>query len=334
MSNIEDYKTLSFPITELARILGLVPARGTANTYFAPGRNEATASLRLYPAKQMWWDYGAGTGGGLLDLIMYCQPAAAMDVTAGATPKARAMAFLKRLAGTPGRTSSTPAPARGQRVAQERRILIENWRPEDDKDITDPGLLGYAASRHWQEDVLRRYCHQLRVTIKDAGHSRFMLGFPNIEKGYVLRAPGEYGKMSSNQAPSRITSDGRFSSDVTTHGLLVFEGFGNFLSKLSYDILTGNANHGDRTAPGIDVLVLNSWHNISRPQSRQALNEYDIILWYGDNDKAGYKALEIARQMTKAPITDMVPTYAGKPGSGIDDFNDFLNMWCSRHGIK
>lgn len=333
MTNLDDTKTLSFPIAELAAALGLQRQRGSRDTYFAPGRDEKTASLKLYPTKQMWRDYGAAQGGGLLDLILYCRPDLnfpSLDKNGNTvSPKARAMMLLKQLAGAPQRQGYTPAPKKGERISQERRLLIENWRPEDRRDITDPQLLEYAAGRNWHPLALHRYCSQLDVAISGTSFKHRLIAFPNLENGFVLRGPGRYGKMSTNQAPSAIAADGTFTTQKTTKGLMVFEGFGNFLAKLSYDILTSNGLAD--AAPGIDTLVLNSWQNIAKEQARDLLKSHEIILWYGDNDKAGYQAMDKARTMTRAEIIDMIPTFANSfPGNKIDDYNDFLNLWCSQ----
>lgn len=328
-----DERILGYPIRQLALDLGLVPDRESGDTFFAPGREEHTASLKIYPDKQQWRDYGAGKGGVLLDLILYCRPD--LDCEAfgpnGETmsPKARAMDFLKRLAGG---SSYTPVvrSRRPKSPSESRKVLVENWRPVDDFSIADPELLAYASRRYWDEGVLRHYCRQVSVSIKGTSHRHTLIGFPNVGHGYVLRGPGRHSKISTNQDVSPVDAEGRFTLRVMTEELLVFEGFGNFLAYLSHHILLGDGS----VFPGRDVLVLNSWQNIARPLARQVVGAHGRVLWYGDNDKAGYKALEIARQMTKAPVTDMVPTYAGKPGSSIDDFNDFLNMWCDRHGIK
>lgn len=337
---VSDDRILGYPIRQLAQDLGLRPERDGRDTFFAPGRDEKTASLKLYPDRQRWRDYGAGCGGGLLDLILYCLPELdAPSVGEGGrtvSPKARAMEYLKtRFFGTSyrdyihvPRRSGKPEPS------SQRRILVENWRPGDDFSFTEEGLLAYAARRCWHPCVLRRYCRQVRVSVKGTRHRHVLIGFPNIANGYVLRGPGKYSKISTNQDVSTIDAEGRFSCKPLSRTLLVFEGFGNFLAWLSYRNYVSGIGYGDEadTVPRSDVLVLNSWQNIGRPFAQEYAGAHSSFLWYGDNDEAGYKALDILRGWDLGPVENRIPEYDSedlrRQGYAIDDFNDFLMAWC------
>ena len=59
----------TFPIAELLKALGARP--GThKNTYHSPFREDKDASLHIEPDRNVWYDHGAGTGGGNVDLVM------------------------------------------------------------------------------------------------------------------------------------------------------------------------------------------------------------------------------------------------------------------------
>lgn len=326
---IGEDSVLGYPIRRLAADLGLVADSVAKDTFFAPGRDEKTASLKLYPEKQQWRDYGAGKGGFLLDLILYCRPELDCPVVDEngntVSPKARAMAFLKQLCGSG--TGYVPVPRRKARPqSAERRVLVENWRPDDDRSVTDASLLEYAARRCWDEDVTKRYCSQITVSIKGTDYRHVLLGFPNIDHGYVLRGPGRFGKISTNQAVSVVSADGLFTVVPASRTLLVFEGFGNFLAYLSHHILLGDGS----VIPGGDVLVLNSWQNVSRPFAREYAQAHDVAYWYGDNDEAGYKAFSIFEGWGACRLEDRVQEYAR--GTAVDDYNDFLVAWCKDRG--
>ena len=330
----DDNRILSYPIRQLAADLGLRKAPKMRDTYYAPDRDEKTPSLKLYPAKQRWRDYGAGEGGGLLDLILYCRK----DLAAGPSPRAAAMEILKGLCGGNRYMDKSPKkdkPYYDEKPA-ERRILVENWQPGDDYTFTDTTLLEYAASRRWHPTVLRRYCRQIRISIKGTEHHHVMIGFPNIRNGYVLRGPGDFGKISTNQAVTLINAEGRFTKTPMTDTLLVFEGFGNFLARLSHRIYLGD-NDESQCKPGADTLVLNSWQNIAHEEAQAALSAHRRIIWWGDDDKAGKGALEHLRLThPDLEIEDMTGTYVTllKEDHGhIDDYNDLLKAWCQENAI-
>lgn len=322
-SKINDSYILSYPIAQLAADLGLRRDPKAKDTFFAPGRDEKTASLKIYPAKQQWRDYGAGCGGGLLDLILYCAASVPLPGDSSMSDKARAMAFLKeRVTGTPYPDLIKPVPKKEIDKGREdgRRILVENWRPGDDYTINDAALLEYAAKRKWNTRVLEKYCRQIRISIKGTQHKHVLIGFPNIENGYVLRGPGQYGKMSTNQAPTMIDTDGAFTVTPSSPAVMVFEGFGNLLAKLSLDM----EGKDGRLTPPYDVIVLNSWQNIKKDAAKEYILKHKAALWYGDNDKAGRQGLEIASSWG-IPVIDKTPEYAVRPD--IDDYNDFTVWW-------
>lgn len=70
LMNIEQAKQI--PIVEVLDRLGHTPHRQVRDQlwYFSPFRSEATPSFKVNPIANLWYDFGEGRGGDVIDLVM------------------------------------------------------------------------------------------------------------------------------------------------------------------------------------------------------------------------------------------------------------------------
>lgn len=210
------------------------------------------------------------------------------------------------------RSSSDAAMAAGDQKMRSSSIVIEESRPE----IRRSSLISYGRSRGISQALLSRYCEQVLMHFsKTPDIHHYFLSFINNKGGRALRN-GErvVNKVSTSpSAPTSISSDGRFSKDVTADRVLVFEGFFNFLSYMEY--------FGKDIPVNYDVCVLNSVTNLS--QAMPLLMRYPTIGLALDNDTPGYRAAEAIREAAEAKGI-RTRDIAGTVYPSFNDMNDLL----------
>ena len=91
----------------------------------------------------------------------------------------------------------------------------------------------------------------------------------------------------------------------------VFEGFIDYLSALTIDIING-----------ADAIILNSVSNVNK--AIPVLKDYSIINCYLDNDNAGETALAELIVQYGSTVIDRSTLY-----SGFNDLNEYLINQCS-----
>jgi len=172
--------------------------------YFSPFRAETVASLKVDYRKNLWYDFGSGEGGTMIDLVMKlydCKFPEAMKILEGkATPT-----FL---------LPKTPSKKTGKSVL--RHVL-----PLGNSVLTD-----YLSRRGIS--VVTALCQCKEVHYEIDGKSYFAIGFKNDAGGYELRNRYFKGSLS----PKSITT---FS--LPTDDCLIFEGFMDYLSYLTMENL-------------------------------------------------------------------------------------------------
>jgi hypothetical protein len=163
------------------------------------------------------------------------------------------------------------------------------------KTLDDISLISYLHSREIDYYMAKAYCKEVSFLLN--GQSNLAIGFANNVGGYELR--NAHLKVSSS--PKDISFFDRGSD--TIH---VLEGFIDFLSLLTIN---------PRDFAG-DFLVLNSLSFVAK--ALPEMREYEQILLYLDQDKAGIKATaDILEALPKA--TDASLFYENH-----QDINDYL----------
>ena len=206
---------------------GLQPHRETAThgMFLSPLREERTPSFSVRYDKGLWYDFGLGEGGTLLQLVMRLEGCG----------MAEAIRRLRK--GTADEVSFQPLPTVLPRGDSPLRILGVG-------EIRHPTLIGYLRERGIDPAVAGALCREVHYAV---GERRFFaIGFRNDAGGWELRSP----QFKGSSAPKTITTFDRHGDTA-----LPFEGFFDLLSYLTLQ---------HEPTPTVDTAVLNSVVNLPR----------------------------------------------------------------------
>ena len=258
----------------------------------SPFRDERTPSFHILANGYAWKDFGDGSGGGVIDLVMRLENCS-RETAIGRLRQIREQG-----------TMFTAIPPRRERLPLERRPALSVY---SSGPVRSGELIEYAASRGISREIFSAYCCE--VTMRSGRRFYPYIGFPNSDGGYVLRS--HQGKRCTSAFPTFISTEGVLCSSPSSGRVAVFEGFFDFLSLLQ---LCG------RTVPDCDVCVLNSVTNLDK--ALPFILSHGYVETYLDNDEAGRKATERIRAGVLARtgrMDDMACHY-----SGFNDVNDYL----------
>jgi len=243
--------------------LGYEPSKitGQDHWYLSPFRNEKTPSFKVNRKKNLWFDFGEGAGGTIIDFgIRYY--------------KCSIQEFLRKLNLEMPMNFSFHQPIPENRNVEENnsgKILIT-----DSRAIADPDLRKYLHERHIPLLIANRFCSEIEFELY--GKKHFAIGFKNDLGGYELRSPNFKGSSS----PKNIRLFKNNSSTIT-----VFEGFFDFLS-FQTNLLYDRKSVHDLPKNQDSYLVLNSLAFIEK--NRMMLEKYQHVNLYLDRDESGLKA--------------------------------------------
>lgn len=171
--------------------------------YCSPLRQEAKPSFKVNQQKNIWFDYGAGVGGNLLELVMKIN----------STGISGALTILKN-----PELSKPGFSFFEQPDSYSGNIEIKHLQP-----LKNRALLQYIESRKITPAKAANYLQEAYYQVN--GKRYFALAFENDRGGFELR--NKYFKGSSSpKAPTTIPG--------TRKAVNIFEGFFNFLSALEY----------------------------------------------------------------------------------------------------
>lgn len=258
----------------------------------SPFRDERTPSFHILSNGYAWKDFGDGSGGGVIDLVMRLENCG-RETAIGRLRQIREQG-----------TVFTAIPPRRERLPLERRPALSVY---SSGPVRSGELIEYAASRGISREIFSAYCCE--VIMRSGRRFYPYIGFPNSDGGYVLRS--HQGKRCTSAFPTFISMEGVLCSSPSSGRVAVFEGFFDFLSLLQ---LCG------RTVPDCDVCVLNSVTNLDK--ALPFILSHGYVETYLDNDEAGRKATERIRAGVLARtgrMDDMACHY-----SGFNDVNDYL----------
>ena len=208
-------------LKKTVKITDLLKVKSNKNEFFicSPFRQEKTPSFKINQAKNIWFDFGAGQGGSVLDLVIKLKNCNTKE----------AVEFLKNY---DNNTSFSFSPA--QNIFQNENKKIELKKVTN---IENKALLAYLKSRKIDVDIASKYLKDVYFQIKSKNY--FGLGFKNDKDGFEIR--NKYIKMCLfEKAITTIIND--------SDNVAVFEGFFDFLSALTYY----------KKEPKDNVIVLNS----------------------------------------------------------------------------
>ena len=218
MKTIQAIKRL--PIRAYLAERGLHPTKDNPRygLYLSPLRKEHTPSFKVDYVQNLWYDFGLGAGGSIINLVMRLERC---DFTQAL-----------RLLGSGERTQMAV------RVPSSVPPTVPALRMLSDIPLRHPALVSYLSSRGIDPAIVPVYCREVHYAV--GGHNYFAVGFRNDAGGWELRSEQFKGCVS----PKRITTIDNHSVAVVT-----FEGFMDFLSYPS--IKPDEWQH-------IDVAVMNS----------------------------------------------------------------------------
>lgn len=195
-------------ITGFLSSIGMNPAKTPINGkswYCSPLRNEQTPSFAVWETKtkNVWFDHGTATGGGLVDLVCKLYN---VDVPGA----------LLIIAGQ--KQITNPFYFDQLDLTDESKISTYREQP-----ISNSYMVQYLKTRQIPLDLAALYTREIYYTVNDKKY--FAIGFQNDLGGYELRS--KYFKGSSS--PKGITT-----IKGNQHTLNIFEGFFDFLSFLTW----------------------------------------------------------------------------------------------------
>ena len=264
-------------IADYLHARGIQPVKqyGSYALYNAPYREDHNASMKVDFARNLWYDFGLGKGGSIIDLVMLlqrCNAHEAMSHLAG-----NALSFHREI--PPKEKATVPSP-------NVRRILgiSEELPPHLQHYLQEERKIDFSLAKPYLCSV----CYEVD------GRTYTAIGFPNRTGGYELRDDRHF---KGTIAPKDISVIGSVDGTKdTTHN--IFEGFVDFLSFLTM-------KEKDTILPSI---VLNSVSNLSRAIAYLHENGIDSVRAFLDNDQAGRQALQ-SLQSAGIKVEDMSRHY-------------------------
>ena len=168
--------------------------------YLSPFRQEKTASFKVDHRKNLWFDFGTGIGGTIIDFGIRYHRCSVKEL-------------LYKL------EQEQVAPLILHRPSEEQEKASEKISIRDVRMIADPVFERYLASRNISLTLAGRYCTEIEFEINK--RKQRAIGFKNDLGGYELRNP----EFKGSNSPKSVTH-------IKNHPdrLLVFEGFFDFLS--------------------------------------------------------------------------------------------------------
>ena len=255
--------------------------------YLSPLRTEKHASFKVNTELNLWYDFGIGRGGNIIDLA---------ELLYNSSDVSYLIHQIERNAPSCVSVSlPTAKPNTPQNSFENLQVF----------SISHPALIKYLGERCIDIEIARTICKELHFDTR--GKHYFGIGFPNIAGGYEIRNPFFKGCI----APKDIS---HFYAEEPKKVCFVFEGFMDFLSFMTLRKLKNPQQTGLSLQ---DYLVLNSVTNIHKTAKR--LSRYDSVQCFLDNDEAGRNAyLQLSKELGKS-ITDASTLY-----NGFKDLNEYL----------
>lgn len=274
----------SIPLAAFLSRLGHEPAarKGTRLWYKSPLRQEQTPSFKIDTALNCWYDFGLGRGGNIIDL-------------AAELYQSTDLCYLMRCIG-----NSYPVPS-VQTVASSypQRLSAPSMERIKVVPLQHRALVAYLQERGIPAQIAKANCKEAHYSVN--GKSYFAVAFENVCGGWELRNryfKGCRGRKDISYLP--------WARDGPSAECAVFEGFIDYLSALTLDIISG-----------ADTIILNSIVNVNK--AVPFLRGYKTINCYLDNDTAGQTALSELTAIYGSTVIDRSTLY-----SEFNDLNEYL----------
>ena len=292
--HIQEAKKIS--ILAVLSNLGYRPVRsykgGEELLFFSPLRKEKEASFFVNIKKNLWNDFGQ-RGGSVLDFVMLYHK----------TDLKGALQVLQKLNLSGSQAEISAERGKDYKIPEKRKetLKISEKLPFGTKAKS---LFNYIVrERRISPEIAQKYLSEIHFTNNTTGKKYFAVGFENSIGGYELRNPFFKGSIGG-KAISFVQG-----AEIRQE-LIVFEGFMNFLSRLTNDNLV---------VPERDSLILNS-----AVYGQDALdfiqeNNYKTVFGFLDNDEKGNELDSFFQESLKSKYKDCRFLY-----EGFNDLNELL----------
>lgn len=224
MRTIQDIKLI--PIRNFLAHRGITPKQENTRYgfYLSPFRGEQDASFKVDYVQNLWYDFGEGRGGSIIDLVMEIE-------------KCNFQQAVERLRNDNISTSTLVTSQTLQTLPNRLQVL-------GDYPLCHPALINYLDSRAIDSSIAKKFCREVHYLV--GGHNYFAIGFRNDYGGWELRSE----RFKGCSTPKHITT-----IDNGSDKALAFEGF---MDLLSYLTIKRN------DSPTCNIAVLNSVANIQK----------------------------------------------------------------------
>lgn len=187
-------------ILTLLTSAGYAPARPTPTgaMYRAEYRGDTNASLSVDYGKNVWYDFGAGTGGDVADLYRLLHDCSIGDALRAVRD---------------GESSIAPTVPKVPQTARECPIEVTSYREIRPTDATGKYLLNQRGLTYW--------AHLYHVNYMNAGKPFFGIGWLAIDGGWHIRSLGK-AKFCTSQQISFV--------ERGSDNCIIFEGVLDYLS--------------------------------------------------------------------------------------------------------
>ena len=271
--------------------------------YFSPfNLNQKTPSFKLNINLNTWFDFTIGKGGKIIDLIIQMK-----DYSIPET-----LTFLNEIRSSLNSTLFS-FPQQSEKIFFNKNNNLSNQKNSDSKkkdtleilkirNLKNPILLEYIVSRKISIDIAKKFLSEIYFINNSNNKNYFACAWENKNKGWEWN--NKYGKgVIGNKNITLIEGS------VKCSNLLIFEGFFDFLSYLSFI---------EKKQLKSEYLILNSVTQIKKAFKFISDNSFNKIFLYLDNDQAGNKATDEFSKINKN-ISDERKLY-----KNYKDFNEFL----------
>ena len=293
------------PLVDLLEKLGHYPETsrksGTQIFFKSPFRpDETKASFIVNLHENTWHDFGNGNHGSTIDLVMKLSGISVKET----------LSELDNIMKGCSTISFLPSPIKFDPSSKSKDV---SYQIKKDIPLNSTILENYLRdTRKLDLDIVRPYVREIQYYSVTRKRMYFGIGFRNSLGFYEFRNAGMKGCLGK-KSYTFIEGDDSERIDI-------FEGFTNFLSKLTLDQITG-----DR--PTRDTLILNSLSMYKR--ASEFLIErgrYEEGFLWLDNDTSGHTAtLEYTGSDSLFPISHFITM-----NHHYEPYND-LNEWLKEH---
>jgi DNA primase len=286
-------------VAEVLAHYGMTEAVPRSGFIPSPFRSERTASFHILPHGYAWTDFGDGSRGGVMELVMRlegCEREAAIEK-------------LREIRACEAASQHFQRP-----YGQSKPSRQSSFKVISVSQLQDETLLAYSQSRGISEATIQRFCSE--VSVRTGGKVKTYIGFQNNAEGFVLRSPekGKSGKRCTSSAPTYLNAGGVNCTEPSSDSVTVFEGFFDFLSFME---LTSDSS----LRPKQDICVLNSVVNAQA--AADFIRSHQTVHLYLDNDEAGRRT---SREITNNILAANQEAIITDHNEEYKDFND-LNEW-------